>query len=132
MSKIKYISKRKIVYFSPRYSKYCTVPIGYPSDGASGPAADIPSKSWWVHDRLVPIDDGEIIPPAAVGFWEYDGYWDDGTACGPVESTLVMHDILWSEGYYVRAITWFIAVLPFQMWKQRNRDMSAITANPML
>jgi hypothetical protein len=127
MSKIKYRNPQAIVYFSPRYSKWITVPVNYPSDGASGPAKDIPSIAWLVHDRLVPMDEGEVPPLEAIGFWEYDGYWSDGSACSAWQSTMVMRDILIRDGYYVRSVTWTIAVLPVQLWKQRHRDMSPIS-----
>ena len=113
-----------IVFKDPVTGKTKTIPKGYPSDGASGPAIDIWSEAWWIHDPLCPTDG--IIPPVAVGYWERNGYWDDGTACTPQDSTRVLGDVLRREGRWIRARLWPAVVGPYQLWKQRNRDMSPI------
>lgn len=82
-------------YYSPRYKKWITVPEGFISDGASGPAEDIVSRAWWVHDKLC----GE---PYA---------FDDGTRCSNWKASWILHDILLAEKRWIRARTWFLATL---------------------
>lgn len=84
-----------IFYISHRYkNKTVTCPKGMLSDGASGPATDIVSKAWWVHDRL------------------RDKFkWDDGSYCPNLQASWVLHDILMKENRLIRAWTWFIATL---------------------
>jgi len=106
--RIKYRLPYDIIYTSHRYGKIKTVPKGYPSDGASGPALDIWSESWWVHDALCDGRTGEI-PPEAIGYWETDGLWDDGSRCSVLESSMVLYDILKSEGRPIRAPLWAFA-----------------------
>lgn len=91
-----YRLKKDIVYYSPRYRKYKTVPAGFISDGASGPAEDIVSVSWWVHDALCA-----------------DYAWDDGSRCSVWQSSNVIRDILLDEGRYIRANRWFVATLVY-------------------
>jgi len=89
-----YELKEPIIYTSRRFNKTCTVPAGYVSDGASGPAMDIVSKSWWVHD------------------WLRDKKkWDDGTDCSNLNASYVIYDILMKENRWIRARTWFVATL---------------------
>lgn len=83
-------------YYSRRFRKWITCPDGMESDGASGPATDIVSRGWWVHDRLC-----ETFA------------WDDGTPCPIWQSSLVLYDILKEEGRPVRARSWFVATLLF-------------------
>lgn len=85
-----------IVYFDKRSGKFVTIPVGYISNGASGPAIDIASLSWWVHDWLV-----ETMK------------WDDGSYCSIWDSSLVLHDILMEENRWFRAKTWFLATMIF-------------------
>lgn len=82
----------KIRYHSPRYDKWVTVPVDYISDGASGPAEDIVSEAWWVHDVLCDR-------------WAFD----DKTPCSNRQASLVLHDILKSEGRWFRSRSWFLA-----------------------
>lgn len=92
-----YILDEVLVYYSPRYNKTLTVPRGYKSDGASGPAVDIPSGAWWVHD------------------WACDGgLWDDGIKMTLWQEAMVLRDILKQEGRWVRAITWPLFTLPYR------------------
>jgi len=86
----------QISFYSPRFKKWINLPAGMESDGASGPATDIVSLGWWVHDRLVET-----------------GQWDDGTPCSILDSSLVLRDILWSEGRRIRACSWFVATFVF-------------------
>jgi len=95
----------KIVYHSPRYQKTCTVPSGYVSDGASGPATDIVSEGWWVHDWLCEKK-----------------RWDDGSHVSPWQSSAVLHDILLREGRWFRARSWFLATFIFETWKNWRVD----------
>ena len=92
----RYVLNSPIIYHSPRYGKTVTVPIGYPSDGASGPATDVVSKAWWVHDQLCTT-------------WE----WDDKTPVTAWQASSVLSDILKSEGRGIRARSWFLATWLF-------------------
>lgn len=88
----RYKLNKAIQYQSPRYHKTITLPDGMTSDGASGPATDIWSLAWWVHDRIWTI-------------WQ----WDDGTAITLWQSSLILGDILRSEGRWFRGRTWPLA-----------------------
>ena len=86
--KVKYTCPEEISYYSKRYNKTITVRKGYPSDGATG-AVDIDSTAWWVHDVLCDR-----------------GTFDDGSECSNWQASMVLRDILWNEGFWVRSITW--------------------------
>lgn len=87
-----YITLEEIKWFSHRYQRWLTVPKGYESDGASGPAIDITSLSWWVHD------------------WACDKkQWDDFTDITPTERSGIIFDLLMAEGRQVRAVYWAAA-----------------------
>ena len=85
-------------YHSKRYNKKITI-IGLNddylnpmySDGASG-AFDIISAGWWFHDKLC-----------------NDCRWDDGTPITNWQASMVLSDILYSEGRYIRSKRWFWA-----------------------
>ena len=83
-----YVLDEKIVYYSKRYKKTITVPLGRRSDGATG-ARDIPSLSWWVHDEIC-----------------FRCEWDDGDKISRWQGSSVLFDILWSEKQFVEAISW--------------------------
>lgn len=83
-----YVLDSPIHYYSERYKKYISIPVGYISDGATG-AFDIISAGWWVHDWLCDLH----------------GY-DDGTQPTRWEASQILHDILSAEGYWARAEYW--------------------------
>jgi hypothetical protein len=89
----RYILRSPIVYYSRRYGKWLTCPIGMDSDGASGPAMDITSQGWWCHDW-------------ACGHKR----WDDGSYITPLQRSMILHDILRAEGRQIRAKTWMPVV----------------------
>jgi hypothetical protein len=91
-----------IVYMDKRTGKVATIPANYVSNGASGPAIDIASLSWLVHDWLV-----ETMR------------WDDGSYCSIFQSSLVLHDILVEENRRLRAKTWFLATLLYGIIRGR-------------
>lgn len=97
----KYILEEPIVYSSPRYQKTLTCPKGMRSDGASGPAEDILSIAWWVHDR-------------AWSTWK----WDDGSPLSLWQSTMILHDILYAEDRWFRAASWPIATYGAGLWNR--------------
>jgi hypothetical protein len=99
-----YVLDAPLVYVSPRYRKTVTVPAGFRSDGASGPAVDVASLSWWVHDILCT-----------------SRQWDDGSPCPPWQRSTVLHDILNSEGRWFRARTWWAATLAWESWRDMWR-----------
>lgn len=113
-----YVLRYRIDYHSDRYGKDKTVPIGYPADGGSGPAVDIYSDGWWVHDSMCPERDRFKWPRCAVGFWETDGFFDDGTPVTVWQASTVLHDILLAEGRWFRARTWFLATLVAGKWRE--------------
>ena len=92
-----YVLHNSLTYHSPRYGRTATVPCGYRSDGASGPARDIASAAWWVHDYLCD-----------------QSRWDDGTLTTPWQRSAVLSDILRAEGHYVSAVTWRWATLVYE------------------
>ena len=87
-------------YYSKRYDKFVYIEEGFLSDGASGPANDIASVGWWVHDKLCVTHK-----------------WADGTYCSAWQASMVLFDILWDENRYVRAILWS----PFTFIWQKSR-----------
>jgi hypothetical protein len=93
---LSYFCPYRIEYFSPRYRKTVIVPIGYESDGASGPAVDVWSEAWWIHDRLCDT-----------------GRWADGSIATNWQASTVLADILHYEGRWFRARTWWIATWLF-------------------
>lgn len=100
-----YVRDIEIVYYSKRYDKYVTVPVGYVSDGATG-ARDIESISWWVHDKLCDF-----------------GLFDDGTPCNNWQASTILSDILKSEGRWFRARSWFIMTWLFGGGLARDNGM---------
>lgn len=99
-----YTLNKGFVYTSPRYAQKITVPDGYESDGATG-AMDILSRGWWVHDRLC------------------EGFWDDGTPISNWQCSMVLHDILVSEGRYWQAKRWMVATFLFGGGQARKNGM---------
>lgn len=92
--KIWYVLREDAVYTSHRYKKTATARKGFPSNGASGPAEDVVSKAWFIHDWLRTMFK-----------------WDDGTECTNLQASFVLHDILMKENRWFRARTWFVATL---------------------
>ncbi|MCK5018763.1 MAG: hypothetical protein KAS32_17000 [Candidatus Peribacteraceae bacterium] len=100
-----YLLSAQFFYYSKRYKKGITLPIDYPSDGATR-AVDIHSAGWWVHDWLC----------------EY-GIFDDESLCTNWQASMILSDILreeakyfWATGEYkasiirhARAIYWMPA-----------------------
>lgn len=87
---VSYLLHEKIRYWSPRYKKWVTVQPGE-YDGSTG-GEDIVSEGWLVHDQLC-----------------REGVFDDGTKCSNRMASLVLYDILKSEGRWFRARSWFLA-----------------------
>jgi hypothetical protein len=100
-----YYRKESLRYYSWRYDKFVTVPVGYPSDGATG-ARDIDSDGWWVHDKLCDT-----------------GLFDDGTKCNNWQASMILYDILKAEGYWFRARTWLISTYAMGGGKARENGM---------
>lgn len=100
-----YVLKNTITYRSLRYGKTIVVPIGYPSDGATG-AIDINSRAWWVHDYLCDT-----------------GKFSDGSPCNNLQASTIISDILKAEGRWFRARTWFVATYLFGGGRARHNGM---------
>jgi hypothetical protein len=83
--------------YSARYHKWIKLEAGMRSDGASGPAPDLASLGWWIHDKLCT-----------------DRKFADGTPCSAWQASMILHDILKDEGRPVRASTWCIATFLWQ------------------
>lgn len=116
MGRFKYKNPKEIVYRSKRYGKTVTVPEDYLSDGASGPASDIWSNAWWVHDWLCGSYCG--AGPKPVG-----GIWDDGTRLTNWQCSRVLSDILKSEGRWFRSRSWLWGTFLFGGNKARKNGM---------
>lgn len=84
-----YYAPRKMTWTDSKTGNTVTVPKGYPSDGASGPAIDIYSNAWWFHDVLCDR-----------------GTWDNGTPCTAKDASRVLKDVLNKEGRHIRAPFW--------------------------
>jgi len=111
--RIKYANPKQFIYVSERFNKTVTVPEGYKSDGASGPASDIYSQSWWVHDVLCDT-----------------GRWDDGTKCTNWQASKVLSDILKSEGRSIRSFTWLWTTFFFGGGAARENGMVHLKQKP--
>ena len=105
MGKIKYRNKKEIRYWSPRYKKLIIVEYDYPSDGATF-AVDIYSDAWWVHDKVCDT-----------------GVFEDGTPCTNWQASMILSDILKSEGRWARQHYWFWATFLFGGGKCRENGM---------
>jgi len=92
-----YILDEDVAYRSPRYQKWVRIPRGYRSDGASGPANDVASLAWWVHDQLCDSNT-----------------WADGSPVSRWQRSQVLSDILKAEGRGFRAVSWFWATFLFE------------------
>jgi hypothetical protein len=111
-----YVLGQDINYHSHRYNRNVYVPWGRESDGATG-AKDLKgpirclkngrpymaSLSWWVHDELCLL-----------------GMWKDGTKVTNWQASMVLRDILKSEGHGFRARTWTWATYLFGGGKARK------------
>lgn len=106
MGRKKYSCPKEIVYFSDRYKHSIIVPEGYRSDGASGPASDIWSDAWWVHDVMCDR-----------------GTWENGTKCTNWQASKVLSDILADEHRWFRSKTWLVATFLFGGGKARKNGM---------
>jgi hypothetical protein len=84
-----YYCPRRMSLVDKKTGGKVTVPKGYPSDGASGPAIDICSNAWWFHDVLCDR-----------------GTWDNGEPCTAKDASRVLKDVLNREGRHVRAYAW--------------------------
>ena len=91
-----------IDYYSMRYGKRVVCNKGMRSDGATG-AFDIFSEAWWVHDQLCD-----------------SGVFADGTRCTTFQASMVLRDILLSEGHWFRAHSWFLPTLVLGGGKTRK------------
>ncbi|MGB3211200.1 MAG: hypothetical protein WBB19_10885 [Desulforhopalus sp.] len=101
----KYRRKGAKTHFSERYNRSITVPDQYPSDGATD-AFDIKSESWWFHDVVCDR-----------------GTWDDGTPVTNWQASVVLSDILHSEGRWWRSWRWLMATFFFGGGKARANGM---------
>jgi len=84
-----YYAPKRMVWKDKKTGESVTVPKGYPSDGASGPAVDIYSAAWWFHDVLCDR-----------------GTWDSGKPCTARDASRVLKDVLLKEGRWFRARSW--------------------------
>lgn len=103
--KVKYLCPKTIEYYSERYQKRVTVPQGYPSDGATG-TWDLNTYAWWVHDVLCD-----------------KGTWEDGSKVTNWQASMVLYDILISDGHWFFARRWFAATWLFGGGVARKNGM---------
>lgn len=100
-----YVALMPFSYYSKRYGKHVHIPQGMDSDGATG-AWDITSLGWWVHDRLCNT-----------------GQWGDGTRCTNWQASMVLFDILRSEGRWWRDHWWLWSTFLFGGGKCRKNGL---------
>ena len=93
--KIHYHVHKQYKYFSLRYGKWVHCNVGMKSDGATG-AWDINSFGWLVHDKLCKT-----------------AVFEDGSPCTNWQASMILSDILKSEGRWVRAQTWKYSTFVF-------------------
>lgn len=102
---IKYVNGRYVVYKEYKYTsrvfkKTVICEVDFDSDGATY-AMDIDSYSWLVHDKL-----------------KKTRKWYDGKHCSNWKASVVIAEILFSEGRYIRAIPWTLGTLIYGYAKQ--------------
>jgi hypothetical protein len=100
-----YVIQKTMRYYSGRYDLWVVARTGDNFDGATG-AMDIDSRSWIFHDILC-----------------RDGVFEDGTICTNWQASMVMSDILASEGRWFRKVTWFAATWLMGGGKARDNGM---------
>lgn len=110
---IKYRSIGSYRYYSARYNRYLTIPHDYPSDGATS-APDIDTDAWWFHDRACER-----------------GRWDDGVPIDNWTASTILADILWEDGFKVRAVRWWWATYLFGGGKARENGMRRVNTCAM-
>ncbi len=103
-----YMTNHEYTYYSPRYNRSITVPVDFYSDGATG-ARDIDTDAWIVHDHICRY-----------------AVWDDGTPIDNWTASTVLGDILWVDGYKVRAVTWWWATYVFGGGAARKNGMRRV------
>lgn len=84
------------VYYSERYKKHVHLKLGDPLYDGATYAIDINSFGWPVHDVL-----------------KRDKCFSDGTKCSNFKASMVLRDILRSEGRKVRSKGWFLSTFIF-------------------
>jgi len=92
-------------YYSRRYHRDVEVLDGMLSDGATG-ARDVKSAAWWIHDKLCAT-----------------GTWADGAPITNWQASMVLADILYADGFKVRAFTWFVTTYLFGCKAARKNGM---------
>lgn len=81
-----YMNPWTIRYFSVRYQKWITVPVGYFTDGATG-GFDVCPYSWIIHDWLCGNWSGKGPKPEG-------GKFDDGYPCTNWQASTIHSDLL--------------------------------------
>ena len=87
------------VNYQYKHGKTIFIKKGTRSDGATGPALDIPSLSWWVHDIMIER-----------------GTWDNGDTITKTEEALVISKILMKEHRYFRSIYWGVSTFIYRLF----------------
>jgi len=100
-----YVVKENLAYWSERYKKWVTIKAGDKSDGATK-APDINSWCWLIHDDLCNF-----------------GVFEDGTKCNNWQASMILSDILSTEGRWFRSKTWLMATWIFGGGKARENGM---------
>ncbi len=84
------------VYYSERYKKHVCLKTSDPIYDGATYAIDINSFGWPIHDVL-----------------KRDKCFSDGTKCSNFKASMVLRDILRSEGRKVRSKGWFLSTFIF-------------------
>lgn len=95
-------------YYSLRYNRYLSIPLGFYSDGATG-AKDVDSDGWIVHDYICRY-----------------AKWDDSTPIDNWTASTVLADILWTDGHHFRSVSWWIATYLFGGGAARDNGMRRV------
>ena len=90
----RYLLEKDFEYYSERYDGHITVKAGE-YDGASGPAIDIVSDAWLIHDQI-------CNDP----FFDKEKYRNERRPITAYMAAQILSDVLASEGRWVRAMTW--------------------------
>lgn len=100
---------RTYTYYSPRYNRSITIKEGFYSDGATNALDICNTDAWIVHDHICRY-----------------AVWDDRTKIDNWTASTVLGDLLWRDGYHLRAVVWWWATYLFGGGAARKNGMRRI------
>ena len=103
-----YETTKEYTYYSKRYNRSITIPVGFYSDGATA-APDLDTDAWYVHDHICRY-----------------ALWNDSTPIDNWTASTVLGDILFRDGFKFRSFTWWFATYFFGGGAARKNGMRRV------